>query len=73
MTPNEKKGCVKSLLFDSVPIKNYSFYLLRVEIGVGNKIIYSYFEWINKRIELISDEEVNMTFCLINLKIEQKK
>ena len=60
MTSSEKKGCVQTLLFDSVPIENQFFSLLHVEIGVGNKIIYSYFEWINERIEPISEDEVNM-------------
>ena len=58
------------MLFDSVPIDNSIFSLLYTEIGVGNKINYSYFEWINERIELISEDEVNMTNFLINLKIE---
>ena len=58
------------MLFDSVPIDNSIFSLLYTEIGVGNKISYSYFEWINERIELISEDEVNMTNFLINLKIE---
>ena len=39
-------------------------------ISVGKKIIYSYFEWINKRIEPIYEEEINLTNYLINLKIE---
>ena len=32
--------------------------------------MYSYFEWINERIELISENKVNMTNCLLNLEIE---
>ena len=43
MTSYEKKGSVKKLLFDSVPIENYIFSLLNAEIGVGNKIVYTYF------------------------------
>ena len=39
MTSYEKKVSVKKLLFDSVPIENYLFSLLHVEIGVGNKIV----------------------------------
>ena len=48
MTYYEKKGSVKKLLFDSVPIENYIFSLLHAEIGVGNKIVYTYFDWINR-------------------------
>ena len=57
-----KKGRVRTLIFDSIPIENYSFPLLHTEIGTGNKIVHSYFERINERIELISDDGVNMTF-----------
>ena len=46
------------------------FYLRYTEIGVGNKIIYTYFGWINETIEPISEDEVNMTNVLIKLKIE---
>ena len=53
-----KKCSVKTLLFDSVPIKNYIFSLLHAEIGVGNKIIYTYFDWINERVEYITDDEL---------------
>ena len=64
-----KKDYVKTLLFDSIPIENYIFSLLYVEIGVGNKTVYSYFELINEIIEPISEYELNMTNMLINLNI----
>ena len=51
MTVNEKKGINKPLLFDAVPIENYVFSLLHVEIGVGNKIVKNYFLWITERME----------------------
>ena len=34
---------------------------------------YFYFEWINKRIEPISEDEINMTTIFINLNIELNK
>ena len=45
--------------------------LLHTEISIGNKIVYSYFEQINRRIYPINDEEVNMTNLKINLYIEK--
>ena len=72
MTANEKKGINQPLLFDAVPIENYIFSLLHAEIGVGNKIIENYFLWITERMEKISEEEVILTNCLINFKIELK-
>ena len=49
------------MLFDSVPIENYLISVLHAESDIGNKIMFPYFEWINERIELISECEVNMT------------
>ena len=73
MTSYEKKCSVKKLLFDPVPIENYLFLLLHVDIGVGNKIVYTYFDLINKRIEPITDEELELTNDLIDLKNRFKK
>ena len=70
MTANEKKGINQPLLFDDVPIENYIFSLLHAEIGIGNKI--NYFLWITKRMKKMSEEEVILTNCLINFKIELK-
>ena len=44
MTSYEKKGSVKKLLFDSVPIKNYILSLLHAVIGVGNNKNKTYFD-----------------------------
>ena len=52
-----ERGSVKTLLFGSITIENYIFTLLHVEIGVENKIyIYIYIDWINERIEPITDD-----------------
>ena len=61
-----KKGSEKTLLFDSVPIENYICSLLYAEIGVGNKIVYIYFDWVNERMEPITDDELDLTNCLID-------
>ena len=70
MTSHEER-CVKTLLFDSIPIENYICSLLHVEIGDGNKIVYSYFESTNERIEPICEDELNMVNFLINFKNKQ--
>ena len=70
MTSYEKKGGVKKLLFDSVPIENYIFSLLHTEIGVGNKVDYTYFDLINKRIEPKTDDELELTNGVIHFKID---
>ena len=58
------------MLFDSIPIENYIFSLLHAEIGIGNKIIESFYNWISKYIEPLSKEEIEMTNNLIDLQIE---
>ena len=65
-----KKDSVKKLLFDSVTIENYIYSLLHTEIGVGNKVVYTYFDLINKRIEPKTDDELELTNGLIHLKID---
>ena len=55
--------------FDSIPIGNYVSFTSCKNCA---NIFYSYFEWINERIERISDDKENRTNFLINLKIEQK-
>ena len=42
-----KKGSVKALLCVPVPIENYIFSLLHAVICVGNKMFYTYFDWID--------------------------
>ena len=61
------------MLFDSVPIKNYIFLLLHAEIDVGNKIVCTYSDWINERIEPITDDELGLTNDLIDFKVDFKK
>ena len=49
------KGCVLPMLFDSIPIENYIFPLLHAKIGIGNKTINSFNDWITKHVEPLSD------------------
>ena len=58
------------MLFDSIPIENYIFSLLHAEIGIGNQILSSFYNWITKYIEPLSKEEIEMINNLIDLKIE---
>jgi hypothetical protein len=56
--PQSVKGVTDPLLFDSVEIRNYIFSVLHAEIGVGNKVLASFFDWVDFRIEDISEEEL---------------
>ena len=58
------------MLFDTIPIENYIFSLLHAEIGIGNKIINSFYKWKTTYIEPLSVEEIEMTNTLIDFQIE---
>ena len=45
--------------------------MLHADIGIGNKIIESFYRWISKYIEPLSNEEIEMTNNLIDLQVEQ--
>ena len=65
-----KKECVLPMLFDSIPIENYIF-LCYMRIGIGNKTINLFYDWITKYFEPLSDKEVEMLNILIDLQVEQ--
>ena len=46
------------------------FLLLDTEIGIGNKIINSFYDRITKHVKILSDEEVEMSNVLIVLQNE---
>jgi hypothetical protein len=52
------QGCTKIPLFDSVAIKNYIVPVLHLLIGIGNNLVDSLFEWILKRFEKLSPDEL---------------
>ena len=44
--------------------------MLHAETIIANKIINLFYEWITKHLELLSDEEVEMSNVIIDLQIE---
>ena len=59
------------MLCNSIPIESYVFSLLYAEIGIGNKLIESFYRWILIYTKLLSNEEIQMTNNVIDLQIEQ--
>ena len=55
-----KKDSVKILLFDSISNEDCIVSLLHAEMDVGNKIIYTYFDWLSERIGSITDDELEL-------------
>ena len=58
-------------IFDSILITNYIFSLLHTEIGIDNKIINSFYDWITTYFEPLSEEEVDRYNVLIALQVGQ--
>lgn len=52
------KSCVTEILLYCILIKNCIFSLLHTEIDVANKIVTLCIDWIDKIIELITNEEI---------------
>eukprot|EP00978_Attheya_sp_CCMP212_P037364 scaffold175527_cov64-Attheya_sp.AAC.1 len=52
-----RKGIVTDPLFDCIEVCQYIISLLHCEIGIGNTILNSFFNWVDYRVEIISDEE----------------
>jgi len=55
---SNKKGVVEVPLIDTIPIDHTIFSLLHAEIGVGNKILDSFLEWVDYEVENLSEEEI---------------
>jgi hypothetical protein len=55
--PGNRKGCVNIGLFDKVEVNQYIFPVLHAEIGLGNFLLELFFEWVDFKIEEMSEEE----------------
>jgi hypothetical protein len=55
--PENRKGCVDIGLFDEVEVNQYIFPVLHAEIGLGNFLLKLFFEWVDFKIEEVSEEE----------------
>jgi hypothetical protein len=57
-TPMNRKGIVMVELFDCVDVFEYIYPILHSEIGLGNYILNSFLTWVDYRIEMVSEEEM---------------
>ena len=56
-TSTNRRGVVDEPLFESVRVDQYIIPILHTEIGLGNSMLKSFFDWIDYRVEIVSDEE----------------
>jgi hypothetical protein len=71
--PNDIKGVTLWPLFDAIPIRNYILSMLHIIIGVGNSLVDFMFEWIESRVEQLTNEEVAARNSLLYAMIKQEK
>ena len=57
--PADKKGIVAAPLIDTVPVDHIIFSLLHAHIGVGNKLLSSFLEWVDYRVENLPNDVID--------------
>jgi hypothetical protein len=56
--PMNRKGIVMVELFDCVDVFEYIYPILHSEIGLGNYILNAFLTWVDYRIEMVTEEEM---------------
>jgi hypothetical protein len=56
--PQDVRGVTMRPLFDAIPINNYVLSVLHIIIGIGNSLVDFMFEWIESRVEQLTNDEV---------------
>jgi hypothetical protein len=47
-----------------MPINAYIISILHTEIGIGNRLLKSFLDWVNLRIELVPDDEIEVRYAV---------
>jgi hypothetical protein len=55
-------GCTAKPLFDAIEISNYIICILHIVIGIGNKLVDCLLEWVEQRVEKLTDEEIALFY-----------
>jgi hypothetical protein len=58
----ERRGCVDVPLRTCVPVSSYIIPILHTEIGIGNRLLKSFLDWVDLRIENVPDEEIEARY-----------
>ena len=62
-----RKGVVGVELLDAIDVNQYIYPILHSEIGLGNYILNSFFEWVDYRIENATEDEINKKRLMIGI------
>ena len=74
-TPANRKGITQIELLDCVDIMCYIYPILHSEIGLGNYLLNSFFDWLDFRIEEVPQEEkeLRIDFGKVMVEVEEKE
>ena len=63
-TSANRQGCVDVPLRTCVPINLYIVPILHTEIGIGNRLLKSFLDWVDLRIKRVPDEEIEARYAV---------
>jgi hypothetical protein len=69
-TSANRQGCVDEPLRTCVPINAYIIPILHTEIGIGNRLLKSFLDWVDLRIENVPDDEIEARYGMYEAKSE---
>jgi len=71
--PENIKGCTAKPLFDAVPVCNYILSILHIIIGIGNSLVDGLFEWVEERIEKLTDPEIQARNSVLFAEVQYER
>jgi hypothetical protein len=69
-TSANRQGCVDEPLRTCVPINSYIIPILHTEIGIGNRLLKSFLDWVDLRIENVPDDEIEARYGVYEVRSE---
>jgi hypothetical protein len=69
-TSANRQGCVDVPLRTCVPINSYILPILHTEIGIGNRLLKSFLDWVDLRIENVPDNEIEARYGVYESQVE---
>jgi hypothetical protein len=64
------QGCVNVPLWTCVPINSYILPIIHTEIGIGNRLLKSFLDWVDLQIENVPDNEIEARYGVYESQVE---
>jgi hypothetical protein len=72
-TPQNLKGVTDSSLIDVDPVENFILCVLHIIVGMGNALVEAFLEWVEERVELLQQAEIEASNRVIFASIQFEK